>query len=64
MNIQALKTVVETHRQSIAEKKGIVSWSPTGPVGIQLIDALVQALEFQDARLTALEKAQDTKKSK
>jgi len=62
MNIQALKSIVEEHREHLTKNAGKVQMSgPGGPIGIGLIDAVVAALERLDIRLTALE---DSSKSK
>lgn len=57
MNISELKTKVEEYRKSLVERNGrTVVFSETGPVGMKVIDALVQALETQAMRIDELER--------
>lgn len=55
MTIDELKAKVEGHRESLQEKSGsVVQFSKTGPVGMSLIDAIVSALEAQQAQIEEL----------
>jgi hypothetical protein len=51
-----LKVTFEKERQWLAgQPGGVCVFSESGPVGIGLIDAVVQAIEFQDRRIAELE---------
>ena len=57
MDIQELKSEVDRYRDKLKEKKGhVCTWGQNGPVGMQLIDVLVETLEAQQKRIEALEK--------
>ena len=56
MNVDELKAKVEAHRESLKTKTGICHFSPSGPVGISVIDAIVTTLEAQQRRIDELEK--------
>jgi len=57
MDIQELKSEVDRYRDKLKEKKGhVCTWGKNGPVGMQLIDVLVETLEAQQKRIEALEK--------
>ncbi len=55
MNINELKAKVEAHREELKKKAGMqVQFSETGPVGISVIDAIVQTLEDQQRQIDEL----------
>ncbi len=57
MTIDELKSKVETYRTGLEEKSGsMCMFSETGPVGMSLIDALVDMIEAQQSRIESLEK--------
>jgi hypothetical protein len=57
MDIQELKSEVDKYRDKLKEKKGhVCTWGKNGPVGMRLIDVLVETLEAQQKRIEALEK--------
>ena len=57
MSIKKLKSAVEEHRERLSAKKGkVCTFGKNGPVGMQVIDALVEALEAQEQRIDELEK--------
>ena len=57
MSIKKLKSAVEEHRDRLSTKKGkVCTFGKNGPVGMQVIDALVEALEAQEQRIDELEK--------
>lgn len=60
MTIEELKTKVETYREDLKKKPGSpVCFSETGPVGMSLIDAIVNVLESQQKRIKELERKLD-----
>jgi len=57
MEIDELKSQVEKYREKLKEKKGhVCTFGKNGPVGMVLIDALVEVLEAQQQRIEAIEK--------
>lgn len=58
MTVEELKAKVEKNREWLKEQSGhMVKFAETGPVGIGLIDAIVETLETMQARMQGLEKA-------
>jgi hypothetical protein len=60
MTIDGLKAKVEAYREILAKEKngkGVV-FSESGPVGMSLVDAIVQALEALEKRVKAVEEAE------
>jgi len=57
MTIAELKTAVERYRQDLKSKAGkIVNFSESGPVGMTVIDSIVEMLEAQQKRIEELER--------
>ena len=57
MSLQKAKFAVEEYREKLKAKKGTVcTFGKNGPVGMQVIDALISAIEDQEERLAVLEK--------
>ena len=57
MSIKNLKSAIEAHQDKLKAKKGkVCTFGKNGPVGMQIVDALVDALEAQEQRIEALEK--------
>lgn len=54
MTVAELKGAVESYREGLRKKTGIVMFGETGPVGMLLIDAIVQVLETQQAQIDKL----------
>jgi hypothetical protein len=60
MTVEQLKERVEKYRAGLKQKEGLACvFSETGPASMGLIDALVAALEAQEARIQALENRPD-----
>jgi hypothetical protein len=62
MTIDELKARVQSVRVKLADPKRqghIIAASENGPIGIDLIDALVKALEEQAKRIDALQRRLD-----
>ncbi len=52
MNIEELRSTVESYRSGLKEKSGSVCmFTESGPVGMSLIDAILAVLEAQDRRI-------------
>lgn len=61
MKIDELKVTVEKYRAEMKDKGGrVVVSSESGPVGMQLIDALVACIEAQDRKIAEMQKSIDT----
>jgi hypothetical protein len=57
MDIDTLKSEIEKYRDKLTDKKGkVCTFGKNGPVGMNLIDAIVETLEAQHKRIQALEK--------
>jgi hypothetical protein len=57
MDIDKLKSEIQKYRDKLNEKKGkVCTFGKNGPVGMGLIDAIVETLEAQHQRIEALEK--------
>ena len=57
MDIDTLKSEIEKYRDKLTDKKGkVCTFAKNGPVGMNLIDAIVETLEAQHKRIQALEK--------
>jgi len=57
MNVEQLKVEVEAYRKSLNENAGKVCFTnETGPVGMDMIDAIIRTLEAQERRLSDLDK--------
>jgi hypothetical protein len=58
MTIDELKVAAQTQQSNLEAKAGsIVSFSKTGPVGMSMIFAMIEALETLERRVSALEAA-------
>ena len=56
MNVSDLKTRVEKYRENLKKNSGKAClFSETGPVGMSLIDAIVEVLDAQQKRIDALQ---------
>ena len=55
MTLEELTKIVESQRETLTSKKGVVIFSPNGPVGMSLVEALVAQIEEQDRRISELE---------
>ena len=57
MSTKNLKSAIEAHQNTLKAKKGkVCTFGKNGPVGMQIVDALVDALEAQERCIEALEK--------
>jgi hypothetical protein len=60
MTIDELKSALSDYREKLKGKAGkVVTSSQNGPIGMQLIDAIVDALETLEKRVEKLEGAQE-----
>jgi hypothetical protein len=58
MNIKEMKSEVEKYRGKLRERPAkLVSSGPSGPVGMELIDVLVDGIESLEKRVATLEKS-------
>jgi hypothetical protein len=55
MTAQELKKKVESYREALKKKKGVIVASEAGPVGIDVIDSIVTVLEAHEKRIEGLE---------
>ena len=56
MKIKELRSTVEKYRVRLKEKAGsMCMFTDDGPIGLSVIDDLVEALESQERRIDALE---------
>jgi hypothetical protein len=65
VNSQQLKSAVDRYRVKLREKTPkLVAYSPTGPIEIEIIDVVVEAIASLENRIAALEHASgDTAKN-
>ena len=56
MTVQDLKGKVESLREALKNKKGVVMLSESGPIGIGVIDAIVSVLDAHEKRIEELER--------
>jgi hypothetical protein len=59
MNVEDLKELCEQHREQLKSKTGrLVKFCEDGPIGISLIDAIVEILETQQQEIENLKSSQ------
>jgi|SoimicMinimDraft_9_1059737.scaffolds.fasta_scaffold974378_1 hypothetical protein len=57
MKIEELRSKVEKYRARLKEKAGTMCmFTEDGPIGLSVIDELIEALESQQRRIDALER--------
>ena len=56
MSLKKAKAAVKEHRDKLKAKRGkVCTFGKNGPVGMQVIDPILAAIEDQERRLQALE---------
>jgi hypothetical protein len=57
MNAKQLQSEVERYRLKLRSKPAkLVSYGPSGPIDIEVIDTIVEAISSMEKRIIALEK--------
>ena len=61
MSLKEAKAAVKEHRDKLKAKRGkVCTFGKNGPVGMQVIDSILAAIEDQERRIQALEEKLST----